>query len=371
MTNQKIPWAKPDIGKDELFEIVDSFKTEWLTMGPKTKKLEENLAGFLNVPFAIAVSNGTVALDMALKVLGIKTGDEVIVPAMTYFATVSAICQQGAIPVFVDIEDQTFNLNPAKIEEAISPKTKAVVFIDYGGNPADYDRIVEIAQKHNIAVLQDGAQSLGGTYKGRPAGAQANISTMSFHMAKVMTTVEGGMIFTHDPKIKEQLCTMRNQGEQAGCKYKHTLLGTNARLTDLQAAIGLAQFEKLPKYLQARKQIAKQYDRIFNLKAEKIKTISTNFEDNANAYFFYPILIDKRDQIAEALRAKYDIDTRVAYSMPVYDQPVFASRQLPFRKMDCPVAEWFTSRVLNLPIFFGMTEEEINRVAWAVLVELN
>ena len=371
MFDKKIPWAKPDIGKDELFEIIDSFKIDWLTTGPKTKKLEDSMAKFLNVPYAIAVSNGTIALDLALKALGVKYGDEVIVPAMTYFATVSAVCYQGAIPVFVDIEDQTFNIDPTKIEEAIGPKTKAIIFIDYGGNPADYDKISEIGRKYNIAVLQDGAQSLGAIYKGNPVGAQSPISTMSFHMAKVMTTVEGGMIFTHDQATRDRLLTMRNQGEPGGQKYTHTLLGTNARLTDLHAAIGVAQFEKLPKYLQARKQIAKKYDQIFSAKADKIKLVSTPFENSSNAYFFYPILIEKRDQVAEALREKYNIDTRVAYPMPVYNQPVFVSQKLQFRKMNCPVAERFTTQVLNLPIFFGMTDEEINRVAWAVLVELN
>lgn len=370
MFEKKIPWAQPDIGKEELFEIIDSFKANWLTMGPKTKKLEEKLSSFLEVPYAIAVSNGTVALDLALKALGVGVGDEVIVPAMTYFATVSAVCYQGAVPVFVDIDDQTHNLDPLKIEKAITKKTKVIVFIDYGGNPADYDKIAEIGRKHNIQVLQDGAQSLGAIYKNKPVGAQARVSTMSFHMAKIMTTVEGGMIFTHDPQIMEELLTRRSQGECRNTKYKHTILGTNARITDLQAAIGVAQFEKLPKFLEARKQIAGRYGQLFAENKEKIKTVTVNFKNSSNSYFFYPILIDQRDHIANILREKYNIDTRIAYPRPVYDQPVFVSKKLSFRKMDCPVTERFTTQVLNLPIFYGMTDEQIKYVAKAVLAEL-
>ncbi len=371
MFDKKIPWAKPDIGKEELYEIIDSFKADWLTMGPKTKKLEEKLSSFLKVPYAIAVFNGTVALDLALKALGVGFGDEVIVPAMTYFATVSAVCYQGAVPVFVDIDDQTYNIDPLKIEEAITSKTKAIVFIDYGGNPADYDKISKIGQKHNIHVLQDGAQSLGAIYKNKPVGAQAQVSTISFHMAKIMTTVEGGMIFTHDPQIMEDLLVRRNQGEPSDTKYKHTILGTNARITDLQAAIGIAQFEKLPKFLKARKRIADHYDQLFAENKEKIKTATVNFENSSNSYFLYPVLIDRRDHIANILREKYNIDTRIAYPMPVYDQPIFASEKLPFRKMACPVTERITTQILNLPIFYGMADEQIKYVAQAVLTELN
>jgi len=311
MKKIKIPWAKPELGEEELNEVIDSFKSNWLTMGPKVNKLEHEVSIFLEVPYAIAISNGTVALDLVLKAIGVEPGDEVIVPAMTYFATASSVSYQNAVPVFVDIEKETFNLDPDRIPEAITEKTKAIIFIDYGGNPSNYDAIAKVGQKYNIKVLQDGAQSLGAFYKGRPMGAQTETSTMSFHAAKVMTTIEGGMIFTHNESLKEDILSRRNQGESKGGKYIHITLGTNARMTDLTAGI-----------------------------------------------------------VSYVLREKYGIDTRIAYPMPLYKQEVFASGKLKYRKMECPIAEEVTSKILNLPIFPSMTDDMIEQVCRAIFKEI-
>ena len=265
---QKIPWAQPEIGKEELKQVLDSFDADWLTMGPKVEKLEKTMAKYVGVPHAIAVTNGTIALDLALKCMEIKPGDEVIVPAMTYFSTASTVSYQHATPVFVDIEPTSFNLDPNKIEEAIGEKTKAIIFIDYGGNPANIEGLKGMAEKHNLLLLQDAAQSLGGVYHNKILGAQTPISTMSFHMAKIMTTVEGGMIFTHKEKYATELRVRRNQGESA--KYIHSHLGTNARMMDFCAAIGLAQFEKLSWMLEERQRIANRYNAHFK-NNEKLK----------------------------------------------------------------------------------------------------
>jgi len=370
MNNIKIPWAKPDIGQKELNEVIDSFRSNWFSMGPKVERLEQELASFLNVPHAIAVSNGTVALDLALKAVGIGPGDEVIVPAMTYFATASAVSYQYAVPVFVDIERESFNLNPECIPEAISEKTKAIIFIDYGGNPADYDNIAKVAKKYGLICIQDGAQSLGAVYKGKAAGAQAEISTMSFHIAKVMTTIEGGMVFTHNSSLKEDILIRRNQGEASGEKYKHVILGTNARMSDLQAAIGLAQLRKLPGFLKERKRVAARYDQLFLSKKDKISIVTTRNEGSSNSYFFYPIFVDNRDRIVCALRKKYGIDTRIAYPAPVYEQEVYSSGKLKCRKLKCPVAEEVTPRILNLPIYPTMTNDMIDYVYKSILEEI-
>lgn len=366
----KIPWAQPTVGEEELQEVADSFKNDWLTMGPKVKKLEQQFASFFKVPYAIAVSNGTVALDIALKILDIGVGDEVIMPAMTYFATASAVSYQNATPVFVDIDRTSFCLDPEKISEAITEKTKAIIFIDYGGNPSNYDAIAEVGKKHGLSVLQDGAQSLGAVYKGLPMGAQTEISTVSFHMAKVMTTVEGGMILTHNEAWMEEVLSYRNQGEPKTEKYKHVVLGTNARMTDLMAGIGLAQFKKLPKMLEERKRVAASYDKIFNKPGSKVSVVSTIHANSKNAYFFYPILVDNRDQIASNLRGKHGIDTRIAYPMPVYEQKIYSSGKLQYRKTDCPVSKDVTSKILNLPIFPSMSESLVDQVANAVLQEI-
>lgn len=363
MIEEKISWSQPEIGEDEIKQVLDSFNINWLTMGPKVAKFEEVMAEYLHVPYAVAVSNGTVALDIALKVLEIGPGDEVIVPAMTYFATASAVSYQWAVPVFVDIEAGSYNLDPEKVKSAISSKTKAIIFIDYGGNPADITGLKAIADEHGLILLQDGAQSLGGMYKGSPLGAQTAVSTMSFHMAKVMTTVEGGMVFTRDADIAHELRILRNQGESQ--KYMHSRLGTNARMSDLSAAIGLAQAEKIHWMLQERERVALRYNSHFE-EHPQIEIIKCKKAGSRHANFFYPILVPDRDVVADELRAK-GIDTRVAYPMPLYEQELYHSGRMPCRKDPCPVAERFTSRILNLPIFPSLKNEQVDLVAGEIL----
>lgn len=314
-----IPWSQPEIDEAELSQIADSFKKGWLSMGPKVKEFEYEISKYLSVPHAIAVTNGTVALDIALKILGVVPQDEVVVPAMTYMATASAVSYQYAIPVFVDIEPDSYNLDPSKIQSAISPRTKGIIYIDYGGNPADFEGLKAIADKHGLFLLQDAAQSLGAIYKGSPVGAQTEVSTMSFHMAKVMTTVEGGVILTHNEEYAQEARIRRNQGESG--KYLHSHLGTNARMTDISAGIGLSQFRKLEWMLRERRRIAERYDSFFknHPKIELMKCIRL---ESRHAYFFYPILIDNRDHVAATLKDK-GIDTRIAYPMPVYEQELY------------------------------------------------
>ena len=365
----KIPWAKPTVGQEEMKEVIQTFENNWLTMGPKVSKFEKIMADYLQVQHAIAVSNGTVALDITLKTIGIENDDEVIVPAMTYFATASSVSYQNAIPVFVDIEKNSLNLDPERIEEAITEKTKAILFIDYGGNPSNFDEIEKIGKKHGIKIIQDAAQSLGAVYKLRPMGAQTEISTMSFHMAKVMTCVEGGMIFTHNTDYKEKILSMRNQGEPRNGKYEHVLLGTNARMTDIQAAIGLAQFKKLPRMLEERRRVASVYDELILKSGIDAEPASTLNKDNQNAYFFYPILVNNRDKIANLLREKYGIDTRIAYPMPIFKQELYVSGRVKCRYMECPIAEQVTSKIINLPIFPDMSNAMIETVVSALKIE--
>ncbi len=354
------------MGREELDEVVDSFERNWLTSGPKVEKFEREVAEFVGAPFGIAVSNGTVALDIVLKILGIGPGDEVIVPAMTYFATAAAVSYQHAVPVFTDIEGDSFNLDPKRVCEAITDKTKAILFIDYGGNPSDVDGIREVGESAGVRVVQDAAQSLGAVYRGQSMGAQTVISSMSFHMAKVMTCVEGGMVFTHSEEFKEQVVARRNQGEPPNMKYKHVVLGTNARMTDMQAGIGLAQLRRLPTLLEGRRRVAERYKELLSASGMNVTTITTRPENSRNAFFFFPILIDDRDRIADVLRDKHGIDTRVAYPMPVYEQELYASGGAVSRAMACPVAEDVTSRILNLPIFPDMSTEMIESVVEAI-----
>jgi len=368
MKKKFIPWANPDIGEEEFKNVKDSFKKNWLTQGPKVKEFEKMMAKFCNVPYAVAVSNGTVALDIALKTLGVKAGDEVIVPAMSYFSSASMVSYQNATPVFVDIKEDDFNIDPNEIEKAITKKTKVIIFIDYGGNPSDIDRILKIGKKYKIHVLQDGAQSLGGKYKGKKTGANAKISTMSFHMAKILSCVEGGMVFTHNKKMYSEILMRRSHGEIKAGNYLHNLLGTNARLTDMQAGIGLAQLKKINKFLYLRKKAAKKYNYLLkNNNKIKLPVVKNLCE---NAYFFFPILVNNRDRVAKNLKLKYGIDTRIAYKMPIYKQKVYENSKKSFKKLKCPIAEKITKKILNLPMFPSLKEKEISYIVSSLNKEI-
>ncbi len=364
----KIPWAKPDVGLSEKKEVLSSFKTNWLTQGPKVKKFENEMAKVCKSKYAVAVSNGTVALDIAYKTAGICPGDEVIVPAMTYFSTASMVSYQKAKPVFVDIKESDFNIDPKKIEKAITKKTKAISFIDYGGNPGDLEEIIKIGKKYDLKVIQDGAQSLGAQYHGKPMGANTLISTMSFHMAKIISTVEGGMVFTSSKKLKEEIVMRRSHGEKKPGDYEHNLLGTNARMTDIQASVGLAQLKKLKNFVKKRNYVARCYNNLF-ADCEKI-TLPKTKPYCTNSYFFYPILINNRDYIAKKLKKKYGIDTRVAYKYPIYKQKVYVENKKSFIKKNCPVAEKVSKKILNLPIYPSLKKKEISYIFNSIMKEI-
>lgn len=369
MKVRDIPWAMPEIGDEELNEVIRTFKTGWLTTGKNVKKLESGLAEYLSIKNAIAVSNGTDAIDVVLKTLGIGFGDEVIIPAFSYIATASAVTYQGAIPVFVDISLDTMNILPEKIEAAISKKTKAIMYIDYGGNPAEGDKIRAIGEKIGVPVILDGAHSIGTVYEGNSTISKHEISTMSFHMAKTFTTVEGGMIFTQNDEWDREIRIRINQGESGQGKYDHILLGTNSRMSDLNAAIGLGQLKKLDLILSGRANVANLYNEFF---AEYKDLIHTPFNegDLINSYFLYPVLINNRDKVANALKEKYGIDTRISWPKPIYEQTLYSSRDNLYKKNDCPNTEKVCKKILNLPMFPSMNVDDLHYVAHSLISEL-
>lgn len=348
-----IPWAMPYIGKEELDEVVDSIKSAWVTMGPKVKKLEEELSSYIGVKHAIAVSSGTAALDVALKVIDVQPGDEVIIPAMTYIATANAVLYQHAKPVLADIDPHTYNIDPEDVLRKITNKTKCIMPIDYGGQGADYDAIMEIAEEHHIHLVVDGAPSLGGEYKGRKLCSFGDIAITSFHAAKVMTTVEGGMVFTNDDELDRRSRIIRNQGEDPRRKYYHTLLGHNYRMTDLHAAIGLAQFRRLGDILKKRESLAEHYTKNLQECADVI-TLPYVAPYNKHAWFLYPILVNNCDSTEEYLKSK-GIDTRRSWPLPIHRQPIYGDV---FHNVSYPVAEGVSPRILNLPMYYAMTQEE-------------
>jgi perosamine synthetase len=354
-----IPWSQPTIDDREIKKVLSSFDSNWLTMGPKVAEFERVMAALLNVQHAIAVSNGSVAIELVLQMLGVQPGDEVVVPSLTYFATAGAVSRMGGIPVFADVIRETLNLDPDRARTAISKRTKAILFIDYGGNPAPIDEIKALGAEFGVPVVQDAAHSLGGTYHGMPLGAQAEISTMSFHMAKIMTTVEGGMILTKRDDFAAEARIYRNQGETA--KYMHGRLGTNARMTDIAASIGLAQAERLQWAIAARRRVAERYNRHFD-ETNNVRRLNRVVGDNAHANFFYPVLVEQRNEIASYLNEN-KVDTRIAYPKAVYHQEVYASKRAPCRITPSPVAEWAADRVLNLPIYPALQNDQVDRIA--------
>lgn len=349
----RIPWAKPFIGEEELNEVVDCIKSTWITMGPRVEKFEQLTVDYVGVKHGIAVNSGTAALDVALKMINIRPGDEVIIPALTYIATANAVLYQHATPVLADIEPRTFNIAPNSVAERITKKTKCIMPIDYGGQGNDYDSLSSIAEEHGIYLVVDGAESFGGEHKGKPLCSYGTVSTTSFHAAKIITSVEGGMIFTNDDELADRARMIRNQGEDPQKKYYHTLLGHNYRMTDLHAAIGIAQFSRLDSIIRKRASIAEYYSK--NLKdCTGAITLPYVAPHNRHAWFFYAVLIDNCDAVEQYLNEK-GIGIRRGWPLPIHYQPVYKDLLGVCR---CPIAEMVAERVMNLPMYYTMTEEE-------------
>ena len=353
--NEPIPWARPAIDDVELREVIACMNSGWLTSGPRVERFEQEMARCAGRKFAVAVSNGTAALDLALRVIDIGRDDEVIVPALSYVATASAVAIQGAEPVFVDVDRHNLGLDPALLDDRITSRTRAILCTDHGGNPCDYAKLTRIADRHGLPLILDGAQSIGATFDNRPALSYGLISTTSFHAAKTITTVEGGMVFTDDPALHRRMRIIRSQGEDPQRKYYHIELGHNFRMTELQAAIGLAQLSKLDRLLADRQNLATQYHREF---APLGLQSPAGIEGGRNSYFLYSLMVPQRDQIAARLKSQ-GIETRICYPLPLYSQPIFERHRKPF----CPITEEACAKILNPPMFYGLSVAQQKRVA--------
>jgi len=353
--SEKIPWARPSVGDEELAEVIECFKSGWLSQGPRVERFEQEMARRAGRKFGIAVSNGTAALDLAVRVAGVRAGDEVIVPALSYLATASVLVIQGATPVFVDIDPRNLGLDPELVAQAITPRTKAVLCTDHGGNPCDLVKLSEICDRHGIPLILDGAQSIGSFLQGRATLSFGLVSTASFHAAKTITTIEGGMLFTDDEQISRRLKIMRSQGEDPSRKYFHVELGHNFRMTEMQAAIGLAQMKKLDDLLSNRRTLATRYTSEL---APFGLAHPPGLASSHNSHFLYTLLVPQRDAIAERLKQR-GIETRACYPLPLYDQPIFHH----LKADPCPVTERIARTIINPPMFFGLTALQQKRIA--------
>jgi dTDP-4-amino-4,6-dideoxygalactose transaminase len=341
--------------KSEIMDALDEVMTSSrFILGPNVKKLEEDIATYSNVAHGVGVANGSDALHISLMGCGVQEGDEVIAPAFTFFATAGAIARAGATPVFVDIDPKTFNIDPGKIEEAITDKTKAIIPVHLYGQMADMDRIAAIAKKHNIAVIEDAAQAIGSEYKGKKVGELGTTATYSFFPTKNLGAYgDAGMIVTNDPEVAERMRVIRVHGSKP--KYYHHVLGYNSRLDELQAAILNVKFPHLNDWSKLRRERAERYTSLLN---EQLSgKVVTPFIEEHNYHIFhqYTIRVERRDELQAYLKEQ-GIATMVYYPKPLHLQPVF--EYLGYKEGDLPVTEKACEEALSLPMFPELKQEQ-------------
>ncbi|MEZ5351935.1 MAG: DegT/DnrJ/EryC1/StrS family aminotransferase [Bryobacteraceae bacterium] len=360
-----IPVAHPVLDGNERAYVLDCIDSSWISsVGKYIGQFEERFAAFCGTSHAIACNNGTTALHLALLGLGAGEGDEVLVPTLTYIASANAVRYCNATPVLVDSEPLTWNIDPSLIERAITPRTKGIVVVHLYGHPADMDPIAAIARRHNLFILEDAAEAHGATYRGRPAGSLSHAATFSFYGNKIITTGEGGMITTADPALAERIRLLRGQGMDPSRRYWFPIVGYNYRMTNIAAAIGLAQLERIGHHLDKRAAIAALYDAaLAPIDGAIVRPHVAAWA--RHSYWSYSILLrhggaEERDAVMEALAAD-GIETRPVFiplhAMPPY-QPPFAGCRGPY-----PVAERIGASGISLPMHGLLETSDIEWIA--------
>lgn len=347
--------AKPIIGDEEIEAVTEVLKSGMLAQGPKVDEFQTEFAKYVDAKHAIATSSGTTALHTALVAAGVKENDEVITTPFTFAATSNSILYSGAKPVYADIKADTFNLDYTKIEEQITDKTSAIVPVHLYGQPADMDPILEIAEKHDLKVIEDAAQAHGATYKGKKIGSIGDLGCFSFYPTKNMTTGEGGMVTTNDDDLAERSGMIRAHGESK--RYEQSLLGYNYRMTDIGASIGLVQLKHIEDINKKRNENAKYLCKGLS----DVDGITTPIIDDNVEHVFHQYTIrvsDKRDEFKECLN-KNGVGTGVHYPIVLYKQPYYQKLGI---KGDCPVAECAASQVLSLPVHPSLSQEDLDTI---------
>lgn len=350
-----IPIARPLLGPEEQALVAETLASGSLAQGPRVRELEERFAEFVGVPHAVATSSGTTALHLALLAAGVGPGSEVITVPFTFIASASSIVYTGARPVFVDIDGRSFMMDPAQVEAAITPRTRAIMPVSLYGQPADLPAIEDIAQRHGLALIEDAAQSHGAALDGRRSGSWGQ-GVFSFYPTKNMTTGEGGMITTADLDMAEWARLRREHGMKV--RYHHDVLGYNFRMTDIHAAIGLAQLDKLPAFNARRIAIAGRY-------AQSLRGVVAPWQRPGATHVFhqYTLRVLKRDAFVERLRER-GVGTGVYYPIPVHHQQPFID--LGYGDQSFPVSERLTEEVVSIPVHPGLSDEDVDAVIAAV-----
>lgn len=373
-----LPYGRQMIDEDDIAAVVEVLKGDYLTTGPKVDEFEQKIAEYVGAKYAVAVTNGTAALHIAMLTAGIKEGDEVIVSPLTFVASANCILYCGGTPVFVDVEPDTGNIDVSKIEEKITNKTKAIIGVDFAGHPVDIDKILEICNKHNLIFIEDSAHGLGSEYKGKKVGSMAHMTMFSFHPVKPITTGEGGVITTNSEECYKKLKLFRSHGitrdkdellnkEEGQWYYEQQYLGFNYRIPDINCALGISQLKKIDKFIERRRKIVHIYNEAF----KDIDWIipPTEREYVKSGYHIYTIKIREevlgltRKEIFNTLQ-EYNIGVNVHY-MPVYLQPYY--KKIGYEQGLCINSEKIYEASITLPLHSSMTKADIEYVIKALL----
>lgn len=360
-----IPVNEPLLNGREKEYLLECIKTGWISSeGPFVKEFEEKFAKKVSRKFAVAVTNGTAALEIACRTLEIGKGDEVIMPTFTIISCAAAILRCGGKPVLVDSDPETWNMDVKQIEAKINKKTKAIMAVHIYGLPVDMNPILKLAKKYHLKVIEDAAEAHGQTYNGRPCGSFGDVSIFSFYPNKLITTGEGGMVLTDSRKIYEKCLLFRNLCFVAKRRFVHEDLGYNFRMTNLQAALGLAQLERYDEFIKIKRRMGKKYSKLFkNMNCLELPVEKTDYAENI--YWVYGIVLkgNVKFDAQEAMRriAEEKIGTR-PYFYPMHMQPVFKKMGL-FKGERYPVAERLSTRGFYVPSGLSLTGEQMETVA--------
>ncbi|OFI05794.1 UDP-4-amino-4-deoxy-L-arabinose--oxoglutarate aminotransferase [Clostridium acetireducens DSM 10703] len=372
-----LPYALPFIEKDEINEVVHTLESGWVAKGPKTIEFEKKFAEFVGSKYAVATNSATAALHLALLCAGVKEGDEVITTPMTFASSANTIIHTGAKPVFVDVDPETFCIDPKKIEEKITSKTKAIVPVHYTGQACDMDAILEIAKKHNLFVSEDGAHAVYTQYNGKMVGSIGDATSFSFYATKNICTGEGGMLTTNREDIAEKAKILSSHGMSKAAwnrygkggawRYDIEYPGFKYNMFDIQAAMGLRQLDKIEKMQKRREEIANMYNEAFKDMPEIITPKEASY--SRHAWHLYVMQVNEdlltidRDKFIEEL-AEENIGTSVHF-IPVHLMPYY-SKTFGYKEGDFPVAEKYFNRIISLPLYVKMSNEDVEDVIYAV-----
>lgn len=365
------------IDEADIRAVTEVLKSDFLTCGPKIGELEKKLCEVTGAKYAVVCANGTAALHIAALSAGVGEGDEVITTPITFAASANCALYCKARPVFADIDPETYNIDPAGVEAAVTPRTKAVVAVDYTGQSVDLAPLKEICKRHGLTLIEDGAHVIGTTYKGQPNGSIADLTTFSFHPVKTVTGGEGGAVLTNDETLYRKLLLYRAHGitrdetlmehEPDGpWYYEQIALGFNYRMTDIQAALIISQLDKLPMFRARRKEIVKRYNEAFGKMPELFVQREISESDTTRHLYILRIVPEKlkinRRQFFDALAAE-NVHCNVHY-IPVYYFPYY--ERLGYRRGLCPNAEKLYEEIVSLPLYYGMSDEDVESVIDAV-----